>query len=183
VHSHIHALGQCRKIIRKHRWKALVAGDTAGAAKLVAEDGDKTRRRLRRNWPPNCTGSRSSRRDIEDTENNVTRFVVLSKDKQEAKRDRCRREDDDHLRLPRAQHTRRALQGDGRFRHQRRQHDQAGKLSDSAASSSQRSSTRISRATPTMRNVTLAFEELGFFSEDFRILGVYKAAGEPRRHR
>ena len=40
VHSHIHALGQCRKVIRKHRWKAVVAGDTAGAAKFVAETGD-----------------------------------------------------------------------------------------------------------------------------------------------
>ena len=37
VHSHIHALGQCRKIIRKNGWKPVVAGDTAGAAKLVAE--------------------------------------------------------------------------------------------------------------------------------------------------
>src|SRR5690606_25054521 len=25
VHSHIHALGQCRKIIRKHKWKPIVA--------------------------------------------------------------------------------------------------------------------------------------------------------------
>src|SRR5690606_832873 len=33
VHSHIHALGQCRKIIRKHRWKPVVAGDTAGVAR------------------------------------------------------------------------------------------------------------------------------------------------------
>ena len=29
---------------------------------------------------------------------------------------------------------------------------------------------------PDDRNVQLAFEELGFFSEDFRILGVYKAS-------
>jgi prephenate dehydratase len=36
VHSHIHALGQCRKIVRANGWKAVVAGDTAGAAKLVA---------------------------------------------------------------------------------------------------------------------------------------------------
>ena len=43
VHSHIHALGQCRKIIRKHGWKAVVAGDTAGAAREVAEAGDRTR--------------------------------------------------------------------------------------------------------------------------------------------
>ena len=33
VHSHIHALGQCRKIIRKHGLKPMVAGDTAGSAR------------------------------------------------------------------------------------------------------------------------------------------------------
>ena len=42
VHSHIHALGQCRKIIRKNGWKAVIAGDTAGAAKLVSEVKDRT---------------------------------------------------------------------------------------------------------------------------------------------
>src|SRR4051812_43277551 len=46
VYSHIHALGQCRKVIRKHRWKSVVAGDTAGAARLVAEEGDPTRAAL-----------------------------------------------------------------------------------------------------------------------------------------
>ena len=28
VHSHIHALGQCRKYIRKNGWKPVIAGDT-----------------------------------------------------------------------------------------------------------------------------------------------------------
>jgi prephenate dehydratase len=42
VHSHVHALGQCRKIVRANGWKAIVAGDTAGAAKLVSNSGDKT---------------------------------------------------------------------------------------------------------------------------------------------
>ena len=37
VYSHVHALGQCRQIIRDNGWKAVVAGDTAGSAKLVAE--------------------------------------------------------------------------------------------------------------------------------------------------
>ena len=40
------------------------------------------------------------------------------------------RSHDDDLRLPRAQHPRRALQGHGRLRHERREHDQAGKLHD-----------------------------------------------------
>ncbi len=59
VHSHIHALGQCRKIIRKHGWKAIVAGDTAGAAREVAEWNDRTARRARpgdrrRDLRPRC---------------------------------------------------------------------------------------------------------------------------------
>src|SRR5699024_674582 len=43
VHSHVHALGQCRKIIKKYRWEPVISGDTAGAAREVAEAGDKTR--------------------------------------------------------------------------------------------------------------------------------------------
>jgi prephenate dehydratase len=43
VQSHIHALGQCRKIIRKLGLKAEVAADTAGSARQVAEAGDPTR--------------------------------------------------------------------------------------------------------------------------------------------
>ncbi len=42
IHSHIHALGQCRKYIRKNGWKPMVAGDTAGAARLVAEKKDRS---------------------------------------------------------------------------------------------------------------------------------------------
>src|SRR5208282_6864256 len=36
VHSHVHALGQCRKIIRRHNLKRVVASDTAGSAREVA---------------------------------------------------------------------------------------------------------------------------------------------------
>ncbi|WP_284286427.1 prephenate dehydratase domain-containing protein, partial [Methylobacterium gregans] len=41
VHSHIHALGQCRRIIRRLGLTPVVAGDTAGAARQVAEAGDR----------------------------------------------------------------------------------------------------------------------------------------------
>ncbi|TMK17377.1 MAG: prephenate dehydratase, partial [Alphaproteobacteria bacterium] len=43
VESHVHALGQCRKVIRKLGIKPVVAADTAGSAREVAEIGDKTR--------------------------------------------------------------------------------------------------------------------------------------------
>src|SRR5438067_10086392 len=41
VESHVHALGQCRKIIRKLGIKPIVAADTAGSAREIAERGDK----------------------------------------------------------------------------------------------------------------------------------------------
>src|SRR5262245_32109115 len=42
VHSHVHALGQCRKLIRQLGLAPVVAADTAGAAREVAESGDGT---------------------------------------------------------------------------------------------------------------------------------------------
>ena len=46
VYSHVHALGQCRKIIRKLGLKAHVAGDTAGSAREVSEWKDPSRASL-----------------------------------------------------------------------------------------------------------------------------------------
>src|SRR6187200_2076358 len=42
VESHVHALGQCRKLIRRLGIKAVVAADTAGSAREVSESGDNT---------------------------------------------------------------------------------------------------------------------------------------------
>src|SRR5829696_3918508 len=39
IESHVHALGQCRKIIRKLGVKPIVAGDTAGSARAIAQRG------------------------------------------------------------------------------------------------------------------------------------------------
>jgi prephenate dehydratase len=86
VHSHVHALGQCRKIIRKHRWKAVVEGDTAGAARVVSEAGDKSMAALAPRLAASLYGLEIIAENVEDAENNVTRFVVLSRDKQRASR-------------------------------------------------------------------------------------------------
>ncbi len=86
VHSHIHALGQCRKIIRRHRWKPVVAGDTAGAARQVADEGDRSNAALAPRLAASLYGLNIVAENVEDTETNVTRFVVLSKTKQWAPR-------------------------------------------------------------------------------------------------
>src|SRR5215813_2886244 len=43
VESHVHALGQCRKVIRKLGIKPVVAADTAGSAREIAAAGDRGR--------------------------------------------------------------------------------------------------------------------------------------------
>lgn len=86
VHSHIHALGQCRKIIRSNGWKPIIAGDTAGAAKLVAEKGDRSMAALAPRLAADLYGLDILAENVEDSENNVTRFVVLSRDEKWAER-------------------------------------------------------------------------------------------------
>jgi prephenate dehydratase len=86
VHSHIHALGQCRKIVRANGWKPVVAGDTAGAAKLVAEMGDRSMAALAPRLAADLYKLEIVAENVEDTENNVTRFVVLSRDPKNIKR-------------------------------------------------------------------------------------------------
>ena len=85
VHSHIHALGQCRKYIRKNGWKPVIAGDTAGAAKLVAEEKQRSMAALSPALAAKLYGLDVIEENVEDIESNTTRFVVLSPEKKWAK--------------------------------------------------------------------------------------------------
>jgi prephenate dehydratase len=79
VYSHVHALGQCRKIIRQYGLKAIVAGDTAGSAREVAEARDKTRASLATKLAGEIYGLTTLAADVEDEAHNTTRFIILSK--------------------------------------------------------------------------------------------------------
>ena len=80
VHSHIHALGQCRGILRENGWRGVVAGDTAGAARWVAEKGDPTQAALAPALAADLYGLAIIERNVEDAEHNTTRFVVLARE-------------------------------------------------------------------------------------------------------
>ncbi|MDN5761397.1 MAG: prephenate dehydratase [Microlunatus sp.] len=80
VHSHVHALGQCRKIIREHGWTPVIAGDTAGAAREIAEAADITQASISPPLASDIYGLQVLARDVEDEEHNTTRFLVLSRD-------------------------------------------------------------------------------------------------------
>jgi prephenate dehydratase len=79
VYSHVHALGQCRKIIRKLGLAAHVAGDTAGSAREIVEWGDPTRASIATRLAAEIYELDVLAADIEDEPHNTTRFVVLSK--------------------------------------------------------------------------------------------------------
>jgi prephenate dehydratase len=85
VHSHVHALGQCRKIIRQHKWKAVIAGDTAGAAREIAALGSATDAALAPRLAAETYGLTILRENVEDEAHNTTRFIVLAKDPLPAK--------------------------------------------------------------------------------------------------
>ncbi|MEZ5871513.1 MAG: prephenate dehydratase [Nitratireductor sp.] len=87
VYSHVHALGQCRKIIRQHGWKAIVGGDTAGSAKFVSEQGDRTIAALAPALAADIYGLDTLARNVEDADHNTTRFVILSNERKWAPRD------------------------------------------------------------------------------------------------
>jgi prephenate dehydratase len=82
VESHIHALGQCRRFIRKHAYKAVIAADTAGAARHIAETSDITRGALAPKLAAKIYGLKVLAENVEDEDHNTTRFVILSKKKQ-----------------------------------------------------------------------------------------------------
>jgi prephenate dehydratase len=84
VYSHVHALGQCRKIIRKHGFKPHVAGDTAGAARQVAEWGDPTRAALAPGLAATIYNLDTLAENVEDETHNTTRFVLLSAEPDDA---------------------------------------------------------------------------------------------------
>jgi prephenate dehydratase len=80
VRSHAHALGQCRKLIRKHGWRAIVADDTAGAAREVAESGDPSVAALAPALAAELYGLEILESDVEDEHNNTTRFLILARE-------------------------------------------------------------------------------------------------------
>ena len=87
VESHVHALGQCRRIIRKLGIKPIVAADTAGSARDVSERGDKAVAAIASRLAAKIYGLDILAEDVEDEAHNTTRFVVLARDKKWAAQD------------------------------------------------------------------------------------------------
>ncbi|MFA6266528.1 MAG: prephenate dehydratase [Pseudolabrys sp.] len=81
VQSHVMALGQCRNSIRNLKLKPVVAADTAGSAREIAEANDITRAAIASRLAAEIYGLNILKENVEDESNSTTRFVVLSPEK------------------------------------------------------------------------------------------------------
>jgi len=75
------ALAQCRKTLRRLGVKLASTGDTAGAAKELAENPDRTRAAISPRLAAEIYGLEILLEDIEDEHNNTTRFIVMSRER------------------------------------------------------------------------------------------------------
>ncbi len=175
VHSHIDALGQCRNVIRKHKWKPVIAGDTAGAARQVADEGDRTAAALAPVLAAELYGLDIVAKNVEDTDNNVTRFVVLAKEESWAPRKSA----DDLMMTTfifRVHNIPAAL------------YKAMGGFATNGVNMTKLESYQLGgtffasqfyadiEGHPDDANVAQALKELDFFSREVRVLGVYPAA-------
>ena len=170
------ALGQCRKFIQQHKFRTINAVDTAGSAKEVAARGDKTVAAIASRFAGELYGLDVLAENIEDAKHNTTRFLVVSRHRDEAPRDGAKVKTTFVFRVrnvPAALYK--ALGGfatnginmtklesymlDGSFTATQFYADIEGHPED--------------------RSVQLAMEELAFFTDHLRVLGVYRAAENP----
>ncbi len=172
VHSHVHALPQCRKLIRELGLKAVVHADTAGAAADVARLGDPTQAAIASDLAGQIYGLVSLRADVADNAHNTTRFVIMQREPY----------DPDPAAGPvltsfvfRVRSVPAAL------------YKALGGFATNGVNIVKLESYMIDawftvaqfyaeiEGHPDQRSVRLAMEELGFFSREVKILGVYPA--------
>ena len=80
VHSHIHALSQCRNLVRELGLEVAVHADTAGAAADLAGRGDRGEAVIASRLAAETYGLDILKSGIEDAAHNTTRFVVMSRE-------------------------------------------------------------------------------------------------------
>jgi prephenate dehydratase len=172
VESHVHALGQCRKVIRQLGIRPIVAADTAGSAREIAEVGDKTRAAIATRLAADIYKLSILAEDIEDESHNTTRFIVLAREAKWAKNGTG---PIITTFLFRVRNVPAAL------------YKTLGGFATNGVNMTKLESYMVEgnffatqfyadvEGHPEDKNLVLAFEELSFYSKEMKILGVYPA--------
>ena len=166
------ALGQCRKFISQHGLRTINSVDTAGSAREVSQKGDKSVAAIASRFAGQLYGLNVLAENIEDAAHNTTRFLVLSRDKNEAPAGGKVKT----TFVFRVRNVPAAL------------YKAMGGFATNGVNMTKLESYMVGGAFtatqfyadieghPTDIGVQHAFEELGFFTDHFRVLGVYPAA-------
>lgn len=78
VHSHVHALNQCRNFIQEQGINPVTHLDTAAAARDISERGDKRHGAIATKLAGEIYDLESLKANIEDANHNTTRFLLMS---------------------------------------------------------------------------------------------------------
>lgn len=77
VHSHVHAIPQCRKTIQRLGLNAHIHADTAGAAEEIARRADPAHGAIASDLAAEIYGLDVLKNDVQDQHHNTTRFLIL----------------------------------------------------------------------------------------------------------
>jgi prephenate dehydratase len=173
------ALGQCRRSLRRLGVRTEAVGDTAGAAKALAEHPDPAKGALAPALAAEIYGLDILLRDVEDERHNTTRFLVMTGDPSPPPppfTSQCLTSFVFRVRnVPAALYK--ALGG---FATNGVNMTKLESYMEGGAFSATMFYAEV-EGRPEDRGLALAFEELSFFCEQFEILGVF--AADPYRTR
>ena len=79
VQSHIHALSQCSKFIKKNNLRKIISADTALAAKEVSKKKDPKESAIASKLACEIYNLKILKKNVEDSFQNITRFILLHK--------------------------------------------------------------------------------------------------------
>lgn len=89
VYSHSQALEQCRHFLARNKLEPVPYYDTAGAAKMLSETIPKASAAIASKLTAELYNLEIIKENIEDLETNITRFLVLSKQKSSEDGEKC----------------------------------------------------------------------------------------------
>ena len=83
VRSHSMAIGQCHAAIKKYNLDVIIMADTAGSAKFISEQGTMEDSAIASTLAADTYGLDIVDTNIQDMKNNTTRFLIMSKELQQ----------------------------------------------------------------------------------------------------
>ena len=88
VRSHSMAIGQCHAAIKKYNLDVIIMADTAGSAKFISEQGTMEDSAIASTLAADTYGLDIVDTNIQDMKNNTTRFLIMSKELQQERNEK-----------------------------------------------------------------------------------------------